>query len=346
MDAERIERIAECTENSLWKCMLGLRTPLYCDPKKLDADPLERCGRFVAAFADDGRWVTIGAVDHHGGTPVHLDGAGKIDKGPAHTVGKAPHELGKAAEKSPEKQKIASTGVDKGEGGGVESPVSGGTKPQEKEMDATTGPTVHEEPGYKVEYRDGKLHITVGKRAEVLPVPIGVGYGDAMPWQRDALRKAGKNPSDFVHIHGTLHVLRKSALHVLQHAVRAETAKAEAAAAAKAETLRRNVPGIEELEAARNAEARYDRAFGRMMDDEDNDGARPPAAPKGPSAREMAAKYPRAALYLKAEGYWLGSHDARVAAGERAMKLLAEGGSEEEARKVLDNWLPASAYDN
>ena len=90
-----------------------------------EADPLERCGRFVAAFADDGRWVTIGAVDHHGGTPVHLDGAGKIDKGPAHTVGKAPHELGKAAEKSPEKQKIASTGVDKGEGGGVESPVSG-----------------------------------------------------------------------------------------------------------------------------------------------------------------------------------------------------------------------------
>lgn len=50
----------------------------------------------LPVFADDsdGKWVTIGAVDHHGGTPVEIKD-GKIAKGPSHLVGHDPKAIPK-----------------------------------------------------------------------------------------------------------------------------------------------------------------------------------------------------------------------------------------------------------
>ena len=50
---------------------------------------------FAAAELDGEGWRTIGAVDHHGGTAVHIGPGGTIDKGPATLQGRKPHELGK-----------------------------------------------------------------------------------------------------------------------------------------------------------------------------------------------------------------------------------------------------------
>ena len=47
------------------------------------------------------QWVTIGAVDHHGGTPVQIDGDGKILKGPESMTGANIADLKK---KAPEKK--------------------------------------------------------------------------------------------------------------------------------------------------------------------------------------------------------------------------------------------------
>jgi hypothetical protein len=120
--------------------------------------------------------------------------------------------------------------------------------------------------------------------------------------------------------------------------------------AAKAAEFAANVPGLEELrkaqDAAYNEEHRYSAEFERMMDDEYNDGVRPPEA-LNESLREKAIRlaemYPRAAMYLRAKDYTLSSNHHKYGAGERAMNLIAEGGSLEEAENILKNWLPESA---
>ena len=124
-----------------------------------------------------------------------------------------------------------------------------------------------------------------------------------------------------------------------------EKAHADYAAGQRA-ALAANVPGLDALKAAVSGEERYNRQFDRMMNDENNDGARPPASPRGPSSQELAAKHPRAAAYLRAEGYANAAHDQKAAAGKRAMELLAAGGSVEDADAILKNWLPATAWEN
>lgn len=115
------------------------------------------------------------------------------------------------------------------------------------------------------------------------------------------------------------------------------------AATFREDALESNVPGLSALREARDAAEEYREAINQMMDDESNDGVFPPEKPSSDPAA-MAAEFPRAALYLKAEGYSCASNDRKASAGSRAMQILAEGGSEDEARAVLDNWLPASAY--
>lgn len=102
--------------------------------------------------------------------------------------------------------------------------------------------------------------------------------------------------------------------------------------------LAQAVPGLSELRAAYDDAERYDREFARMMEDESNDGARPPARQKH-DINGLRAKYPRAALYLKAESYSFAAHWAKSKAGTEAMELLATGGSEADAQSKLDNWL-------
>ena len=149
----------------------GVKAILGFDPEVLTiTDGMGGPAKAPEQFGEDGgRWVTMGAHagkdggDAHGGTPVFIKD-GKIEKGPAHAIGKAPRELGKKVkhdhgplhpetgtkegpeEKTPEKKEIPSTPVDEGAGGGVESPVSGEPKPQEKKMDATKERTVTPAP--------------------------------------------------------------------------------------------------------------------------------------------------------------------------------------------------------
>jgi len=106
------------------------------------------------------------------------------------------------------------------------------------------------------------------------------------------------------------------------------------------------VPGLSELRNAKIAaeydEDRYHQQFERMMDDEQNDGVRPPN-PIDKSLKEkfvdLAEKYPRAALYLKAENQHDSAHWAdntgKGAAGKKAMDLLAANGSIEDALLAL-----------
>lgn len=114
--------------------------------------------------------------------------------------------------------------------------------------------------------------------------------------------------------------------------ISAEQYRAEQAA------LEAAVPGITLLEAAHYSEAAYLDAFNRMMEDEHNDGVRPPKAPAH-NTDELSKQYPRAALYIKADAYSAASHDQKSAAGNKAKRILSSGGSEAEARDVLNNWL-------
>lgn len=92
------------------------------------------------------------------------------------------------------------------------------------------------------------------------------------------------------------------------------------------------VPGITELRAAYEDFERYHEQFERMMDDENNDGARPPRAMKA-NPDEVAKKFPRAAAYLKMEA-WNSSCDmsGKSAVGSRAMSRLFAG---EDVAQVL-----------
>ena len=114
----------------------------------------------------------------------------------------------------------------------------------------------------------------------------------------------------------------------------------------KEDALEANVPGIHEAltlsAAASNESARYRRDFNRMMDDESNDGARPPK-PENHTASEklsvLLANNPRAALYLKAKSQdestsWA-DNTGKGAAGRKAMEILATGGSIEDATAAL-----------
>lgn len=123
-------------------------------------------------------------------------------------------------------------------------------------------------------------------------------------------------------------------------------ARTEAERRTEADALEAAVPGLAALKAAFSAyeyeSDRADRAFARMMSDENNDGARPP----NPFDVTTEANYfalrdanPRGALYLKAErqsesGSWA-DNTGSASAGKRAMEILRAGGSIEEAEIAL-----------
>lgn len=114
-------------------------------------------------------------------------------------------------------------------------------------------------------------------------------------------------------------------------------------------TEKRNLllEGLGDLEAAydawQSAEYDYRDGFNRMMEDEHNDGARPPRKP-GPELEacygELKALYPRAALYLRAERQHDGAHWAdnsgKGAAGKQAMELVLAGATEAEVLAALE----------
>lgn len=137
---------------------------------------------------------------------------------------------------------------------------------------------------------------------------------------------AHKFGAEFTHIIGP--VLLKEA--------EAEALEAERARLLAAREAKRQLPeGLEDCRAALEAEEDYRQAFSQMMEDGDNDGARPP---RKPTIFDFA-KYPRAMLYLRAEGYTYAANDKKYSAGKKALKILEAGGSMAEAQAVLDNWV-------
>lgn len=124
-----------------------------------------------------------------------------------------------------------------------------------------------------------------------------------------------------------------------------DKAIADAKAKVKAD-LEAAVPGLSILRAAKNAaqyEAdRYHQQFQHMMEDENNDGARPPIGEDkslAEQASSLASEYPRAALYLKAERQYESTswadNTGKGAAGKKSMAILAIGGTLEDAQSAL-----------
>lgn len=189
--------------------------------------------------------------------------------------------------------------------------------------------------GYSVTIDNGK-----GKKATV---PLSATQEPA-PYFRDALKKLGLNPRDYRQI-GTQVVRADVADAVDKAAADHEVERATKRTAGTA-ALHAAVPGLKELQAAMAAEERHQGRFGRMMEDESNDGVRMPTPPPGPAAAELAKKHPRAALYVQAENHAFAANHHKVAAGKKAMQMIRDGADEAEVRKVLENWLPESAVWN
>jgi hypothetical protein len=104
---------------------------------------------------------------------------------------------------------------------------------------------------------------------------------------------------------------------------RAATAEAER----KAGEFRRNVPGLDELRAAI---AENERNYERQRKDIEM-GAPRIHTYNSIDTDALRAKYPAAAAYLKAEGYWMSNHYAKSSAGKKAMEIIAAGGDYKQA---------------
>lgn len=97
------------------------------------------------------------------------------------------------------------------------------------------------------------------------------------------------------------------------------------------------IPGLRALKAALFEESRYAEQFARMMEDEGNDGARPPAMPKA-NVDELRNQYPRASLYIIAESYEDASNYVKSSAGRKALTRLKNGDDLEGVSKMLNTW--------
>ncbi len=200
--------------------------------------------------------------------------------------------------------------------------------------------TYSESDGYKVvcsfDAENGSVEIHMGGKVQ------HAGLYQPQPCVKphvEALKKMGKNPSQYRSL-GTV-VLRIGAAEFVQ-GCHGEQQQMVAQADVGEEAA---IPGLEELREAEESWEIYHERFGRMMEDESNDGARPPQMPSV-KLEEIQAKYPRATLYLKAEAYSQAANSDKASAGHRAMELLVAGGSEEEAANILNNWLPENAFWN
>jgi hypothetical protein len=133
----------------------------------------------------------------------------------------------------------------------------------------------------------------------------------------------------------------------LQKLVDDYEAELRGAEMARKAALNAAVPGLDEVMAAAaaayNEDARYRNEFSAMMEDEGNDGARPPRPlDQSPSQRLQALQeqYPRAALYLRAkrqsESASWADNTGKGAAGRLAMEILASGGDIKDAEAALN----------
>jgi len=106
--------------------------------------------------------------------------------------------------------------------------------------------------------------------------------------------------------------------------------------------LEAKIPGITALQEAYEAEETYRAEFSHAMEAEDRDGVVMPTPPKTNIAA-LEEKYPRAALYIKADDYSSAMHDQKATAGKKAKQMLEEGAGLAAVEEVLNGWLPESA---
>lgn len=98
------------------------------------------------------------------------------------------------------------------------------------------------------------------------------------------------------------------------------------------------VPGIEELRDAYHAE-NDDYEHMRRVIESGSSVFMSSGKNHAQIIADLKAKYPRAAVWLKADGYEAASNFEKSAAGRKAKKLLEEGGSIAEAEAILGNWI-------
>ncbi len=98
--------------------------------------------------------------------------------------------------------------------------------------------------------------------------------------------------------------------------------------------LKKNVPGLTEL---RNAISSNEREYEAQRSSIYGGSGRLHTA-KTTDLSGLKKKYPRAALYVRAEGYLYASNYKKSAAGREAMEAIRKGESLKKAEKILDNW--------
>lgn len=90
------------------------------------------------------------------------------------------------------------------------------------------------------------------------------------------------------------------------------------------------IEGLTELKKAINAERAYHKEFNRRMEDEGLSSFSP-NLPKVKSS-DIAAQYPRAAAYVKADNWVMSGHYAKGSAGKKAVERILNG---EDHTKVI-----------
>ena len=132
----------------------------------------------------------------------------------------------------------------------------------------------------------------------------------------------------------------KAEVNEIRMHLQSEEAAKQAAAKSRQEKINA-IDGLQEIYDARNAWSRYRKNFRRMMDDQDNDGARPPVQPTA-NIDALNTKYPRAAAYVKAEDYSYAANYAKSSAGRKALEKIING--EDYAQAIADMEAEWSAY--
>ena len=110
---------------------------------------------------------------------------------------------------------------------------------------------------------------------------------------------------------------------------------AEQAAAAERQALIDAIPGLQAIRDAADEWEAYHVAFNAMMDDENNDGARPPKRPTS-DVKALMQAYPVASAYLKAEAYSHAANAAKASAGRKAVAAIINGEDAEAAIAAME----------
>ena len=104
--------------------------------------------------------------------------------------------------------------------------------------------------------------------------------------------------------------------------------------------FRAAIPGLKELETAREAQAAYREAFARAVDS--GDGIYP-AKPESDPA-ELSAQYPMAAAMLRAESYSRAANYRKASAGRKAVERILDGeGWKKAISDMEDEWNEATS---